>query len=560
MCFNNQGTLLKELNIKNYALIDHLKINFEDGFSVITGETGSGKSIILGALSLILGERADLKSIRNADEKCVIEGIFSIDERDVEPLFSENDLDFEKETIIRREINSQGKSRAFINDTPVSLQILKSLSEKLIDIHSQHETMLLNDKKFVFGIIDSQIQNKKLFDEYHSKFKIYKTTLEKLKTLIEKEVQAQNDKDFYTFLLQEFEEINIDAAIENDIASEYNLLSNAEQIKSVLNSSVNFLSNNQGGIISDLISAISNLESIQNIDPSILEIKNRLKSTLIEIEDIERDLSVMESRVEIDDKRLMLIEEDISLLNRLLKKHQLTSFEELLEKKKSISVQLENIGCISEQITTLEKNKQTLLKELQNLAKEISNERKKVIPTLENEAIELLSSMKMKNAAIQFKISPSEEIHSLGNDEILLLAKTNLGGNFELLKKIASGGESSRIMLAIKSLQTQSKSLPTIIFDEIDTGVSGEVATNMGAIMQKLGQKMQVLSITHLPQIASKGTHHFKVYKEEANATTLTKIRNLDAQERVEEIASMLSSNKITDAAIKNANELLAEK
>jgi len=548
--------LLTELNIQNYALIDHLKIDFSSGFSVITGETGSGKSILLGALSLILGERADLKSIRDTTKKCIIEGHFTINELNIQSWFDKNDVDFESITILRREITPQGKSRAFVNDTPVSLTKLKELSESLIDIHSQHETRLLNEQDFVFEIIDSQLPDYNLIIDYANNYKSYKTSLIELSDLKEQESKSQNEKDYLTFLFDELQEINLEKILSTDIEQEYNLLSNAEEITQILSEADHLFNNESSGCLSALKKIGNQLERLSTISPEFEALSTRASSSLIELDDIANDLA-SQNNVEFDAQKLSILEEQMSTMNRLVQKHNVENYEALLIKKNEIDLKIADIGSISTQIEKLENKLNKLEKNLLKDALKISKERKKIIPNLESNGHQLLSKMSMPNAYFKFDLNKLETLGVFGIDQVNLLAKTNLGGDFKPLKKFASGGESSRIMLAIKSLQSQNKSLPSIIFDEIDTGVSGEVAENMGDIMRDLGQKMQVISITHLPQIASKGQHHYKVYKEEKNNTTTSSIIQLDAENRVQEIANMLSGSTISDAAIKNAKELL---
>jgi DNA repair protein RecN (Recombination protein N) len=467
-------------------------------------------------------------------------------------------LDFEKETIIRREINPQGKSRAFINDTPVGLNIIKELSEQLLDIHSQNATLLLKEKDFIFDIVDSQIPTQTLRANYSDLYKRFKGLSQQLKALIEQENKSQSDKSYYEYLLAEIDPINIDKAIENDLETEYNLLSNAEEVKSSLHSSLNSLNDDHNGILSQLQITLNELSNIKELSKEFGEIYERLNSTWIELRDIENEIARMEDGVELDNKRLSILETELSVINGLLKKHNLADLAELKNKQQELQTQLDNIGSISSLIKTTEKEIDATKKELLKFANQLTKERNQIIPTLEKEAKNLLSKMKMKNAEIRFQMTSTDDFNNFGVDDLELMAKTNLGSEFEPLKKVASGGESSRIMLAIKSLQTQSKSLPTIIFDEIDTGVSGEVATHMGEIMSTLGNRMQVISITHLPQIASKGKYHYKVFKEETNNSTLTKIISLSPNERVTEIAHMLSSNEITSASIENAKELLS--
>ncbi len=548
--------MLTELNIQNYALIDHLKIDFSSGFSVITGETGSGKSILLGALSLILGERADLKSIRTPSKKCIIEGIFIINELNLQPWFNKNDIDYERNTILRREITPQGKSRAFVNDTPVSLTKLKELSENLIDIHSQHETRLLNEQSFVLEIIDSQLPNYNLILEYTASYKTYKSNLSELKKLKEQEQKSQNEKDYLTFLFDELQEVNLEKVLSSDIEAEYNRLSNAEEITQLLSETDHLFNTENTGSLSTLKKINNLLERLSTISPEFESLSSRANSSLIELDDIANDLA-NQNNVSLDVQKLSILEEQISTLNRLVQKHNVENFEALIVKKNEINQKIQDIGSISTQIKQLGNKIDKLEKSLLTKADIISKERKKIIPQLEKDGHQLLSKMSMPNAYFKFEMAQLEKLSIFGIDQVNLLAKTNLGSEYKPLKKFASGGESSRIMLAIKSLQSQNKSLPSIIFDEIDTGVSGEVAENMGDIMRELGLKMQVISITHLPQIACKGQHHYKVYKEEKNHTTTSSIKQLSEKERIQEIANMLSGSTISEAAIKNAKELL---
>ncbi|MCB9198616.1 MAG: DNA repair protein RecN [Flavobacteriales bacterium] len=554
--------MLHSLYIHNYALIDHLQINFEDGFSVITGETGSGKSILLGALGLILGERADLSSIRNKEDKCIVEGTFSVTEKDHKNYFDKYELDFEKETIIRREISASGKSRAFINDTPVGLQQLKELGGALLDIHSQHETLLINDQQFVVDLLDSQLTDTVILSNYSQLFDLYTSERKQLSELKERELQAQNQKDYISFLLKEFEEFDINQFIENDLESEYKLLENAEEIKRKLSVPIELINgdNSHTNIVSNLKQIHQELSSLSSLGSQFTDLTERIKSALIELEDIANECARIDDSIELNEDRLSQLDEAISKLNRLLLKHQLSNVQELKDKFIELKQEISGIDSLSEEIVRLDKLVKEKEIELRLIAIELSNLRKSTALKLQSEAKDLLVQMNMKNAEIEFRFEKSEKLGRNGLDNIQLYVKTNLGGTFEPLKRIASGGETSRIMLAIKSLQSESKSLPTIIFDEIDTGVSGEIANKMGAIMQSLGSKMQVISITHLPQIAAKGSYHYKVFKTESDHQTSTKIISLSNEEREREIATMLSGADLTSAALKNAQELLKAK
>lgn len=553
--------MLHKLSINNFALIDHLQINFEDGFSVITGETGSGKSILLGALGLILGDRADYSSIRTKDKKCIIEGVFRITEKEHKRHFNRFDLDFELETIVRREISASGKSRAFINDTPVSLTILKDIGSQLIDIHSQHETLLLNNNQFVIDLLDSHHDENKTLVQYRDLFERYTSQTKKLRELRAKELDAQNQKDFTSFLLQEFEEYDLNELAENDIEEEYKLLANAETIKRSLDKTTQLLNDNSGqDAISSLKQAQTELQQLSDLSNNFQELYNRISSVIIELSDLENECSHLSDTTELDERKLASLENKTSFVNRLLHKHQLNDLASLQQKHLQLKEELLSIDSLSNTIKTLESDLKSIEGELMSLSKTISKNRKETSKHLTKEARVLLDQMNMKNADISFDFQPAKELNQNGSESVQILARTNLGGDFEPLKKIASGGETSRIMLAIKSLQSKKRSLPTIIFDEIDTGVSGDIASRMGSIMTQLGNKMQVISITHLPQIAAKGSHHFKVSKFIDEGQTFTRIEPLKKEERQTEIAQLLSGSDISKAALKNALELLKAK
>lgn len=540
-------------------MIDHLQLNIEDGFSVITGETGSGKSILLGALGLILGERADLSSVRNTDNKCIVEGTFLIDKEDYEKHFTRHDLDFEKETIIRREISANGKSRAFINDTPVTINVLKEFGEQLIDIHSQHETLLIHQSSFILQIIDSQANTADLLKQYKENLHQYHQELTVLNDLRERESSGQQRADYLKYLIEEFGDLNLESYIADQIENEYTLLNNSEEIKAQLSTCSNYLSgeNSSNNVLSLIKEAQSALGNISQINNDFKELSDRLHSVLIELQDINNDCQRKADMTDLDEDRLHHLNEIISQVNRLLKKHQMSSAEELMVKKQELEIELESFQSIDKDIIRQEKVVAELKSILKSLSEDLRKLRMAITPKLETLSKDLLVEMNMKNAELKFQFEKLSDFTASGMDGVNILVKTNLGAQFEPLKKIASGGETSRIMLAIKALQSQNKSLPTIIFDEIDTGVSGEVAAKMGDIMKELAKKMQVLSITHLPQIAAKGKQHYKVYKTEENDHTTTNIIPLDSNQRVDEIAQMLSGSDISEAAIKNAKTLL---
>lgn len=550
--------MLQQLNINNYALIDQLSINFSKGFSVITGETGSGKSIILGALSMLTGDRADVKSLRNKENKCIIEGEFILPNTTFyHDFFKSNDVDFSENTIIRREINPQGKSRSFINDTPVNLQVVKDLGDLLIDIHSQHENAVLNDRNFLFKIVDEHARSQAELDGYQKTFLALKKQQDELKLLEQREEKAQHEKDYITFLLAEFEGFPLEKILTDDIESEYTTLANAEEIKLLSNEVLTAIDEGNFSINNQLHTALNSLQKLSKISIQYEELADRINSCLIELKDVSADLSRKTSSIEVDNRKLMQLEETISTLNKLIKKHNVRNAEELLAKREELSQSIQGINSLSSSIHTIKQEITQLEKDLQSKGVLLRKKRNQVFNSIESNINALLVKMNMKNASIQLNDIPLDRPILLGLDDLQILVRTNLGSAFEPLKKIASGGELSRITLAIKSLQSQQNAIPTIIFDEIDTGVSGEVANAMGIIMKQLSHEMQVVSITHLPQIAGKGDHHYKVYKEEKNNITYTHLIKLDTHLRVQEIAEMISGKNPSESAIANAKELL---
>lgn len=552
--------MLRQLHINNYALIDELSIDFSKGFSVITGETGSGKSIILGALSMLTGERADIKSLRNKEIKCIIEGEFAVPNNNYfQDFFKSNDVDFSENTIIRREINPQGKSRSFINDTPVNLQVVKELGDLLIDIHSQHENAVLNDRTFLFKIVDEHAGTYNELEHYQKTFAALKKLQDELKSLEQREEKAQHEKDYISFLLAEFDGFPLERILSEDIESEYTNLANAEEIKSLSNEISTILDDGNYSVNNQLHSAHTSIQKLSKISSHYDELTNRVNSCIIEIKDIAADLSRKTSSIEVDDRKLAQLEETIATLNKLIKKHNVRNAEELLAKRTELNNAVQGINSLSESIVSVKKEINSLEKELLVQGLALRKKRNQVFAKIESSINSLLVKMNMKNASIKLHEIALEKPILLGLDDLQILVRTNLGSSFEPLKKIASGGELSRIMLAIKSLQSQQNAIPTIIFDEIDTGVSGEVANAMGSIMKQLSNEMQVVSITHLPQIAGKGNHHYKVYKEEKNNITHTHLIQLNPSQRVQEIAEMISGKNPSESAIANAKELLVE-
>jgi len=548
--------VITQLSIQNYALIDSLSINFKSGFTVITGETGSGKSVLLGALGLILGQRVDHNSIRDKEKKCIVEGIFTLNSSDIKHWFSINDFDFESETILRREISSSGKSRAFINDTPVSLAQLKELGQTIIDIHSQHQTRLISSKEFIIEILDSQASQNDILDNYRNLFKEYQKIRTEIGSL-EIEINKEKEQlDYINFLKEELSEFDLYTIRDNDILSKYELLSNAEEIRTLSQQSQYDLNESDNSIISKLNEVKQLIGRLAEKSNQFEELYDRFNSSIIELEDISSALSETSELDGLSQNEFEEVESQYNFVNRMLNKHNCVDLEMLILKYEEFDSKTGKTANKEQKVAELKEQEIQTKKSLEQLAKQLSNGRRKIAPTLEKQGHELLSQMKMPNAFFKFDFTEGE-LSVTGNDQISLLTKTNKGSEWSPIEKVASGGETSRIMLAIKSLQSQNKSLPTIIFDEIDTGVSGQVAEKMGNIMQDLGSKMQVISITHLPQIAAKGSQHIKVFKEDTKDTSETKLIELEDKKRIDEIANMLSGDSISKAAIEQAKTLL---
>ncbi len=551
--------MLKRLAISNYALIDNLDISFSNELNIITGETGAGKSIILGALSLILGQRAEGKYFFNQQKKCVIEGTFEVNEFQLDDFFTENDLDYDRETVLRREISSDGKTRAFINDTPVNLAILKKLGEKLIDVHSQHATLEINNEDFQLLIIDTVAGNEVLLKNYRNTYKSFRKIQAQLKELISLSEQHKAELDYLQFQFDELETAGLAAGEQEELEQEQTELTHAEEIKRSLLISIGFLSENEPSAAVMIKEALTSLVSAERYKSEIGKITERLNSALIEIKDLISELEDIEQRSLINESRLEAINERLDLLYSLQKKHRVNSDTELIEIRDQFSVKINNILFADEDIEKLKAESDQLHMELLDLADQISTHRTDCIPNVEKQVMQTLSEIGMPNAVLQIfnDILPDGKFDMNGNNQIRFLFSANKGQSPLPMSKVASGGELSRLMLAIKSLVAVHTALPTIIFDEIDTGISGEVALRVGNIMAKLSKNMQVIAITHLPQIASKGNTHFCVYKDEQNDITHTNIRELDIEERVLELAKMLSGNNPGESAIQNARELL---
>lgn len=549
--------MITSLSIENFALIEKLSIDFSSGFSTITGETGAGKSILLGALGLVLGKRADLTSLKNKNEKCIIEAHFQIANYNLHSFFSSNDLDYEEETIIRREILPSGKSRAFINDTPVNLQELQDLSLFLIDIHSQHQTQELSEEDFQFQIIDSIANNQDLISKYDSQLKLYKKQKSDLSQLNLQIQNALNEQDYNTFLLKELVEADIANCDQSELEATLEKLSNVESIKENLVKAELLAHEEQFGVLHNLKEMRVALQKASGFSATYHSLFERLNSVLIELDDISRDLKNESENLINDPELLENVNHKLQLIYSLQKKHQVLTLDELLVIQNELDRKIISIADVEAQIQFLEKSIKENEFQLNQLAHEIHENRVKVIPILVEKLIQILEQLGMPNARFDIKINETASYFKNGKDELQFLFSANKGSDFGVVKKVASGGELSRIMLAVKAILAKYSKLPTIIFDEIDTGVSGEIANKMGDIMKEMSQTMQVFTITHLPQIAAKGSTHFKVFKTVLNEQTHSELKRLSSEERVLEIAQMLSGMQVSDSAINHAKALL---
>ena len=550
--------MLKNLTIQNYALISKLEIDFTQGFSVITGETGAGKSIIIGALSLILGQRADAKSIKQGESKCLIEGLFDLSAYNIESFFKEKELDYDAQNcILRREIWDSGKSRAFINDTPVTLTDLKELGTFLIDIHSQHQNLLLGDNKFQLQVLDILANNKQLREEYSKTYQSFVSLKKQIQELEESAKEHSAEKDYMTFQYNQLDEAQLKAHEQTELEKEQETLSHVEEIKSGLYAIEQLLHQEDRGVIVSLKEALRVALSLNKIYPSSLEMKERVETAYLDLNDLLLDITNQQERLELDPERLQWINERLDLLYSLQQKHKVDSAEALIELRDNLSFQLQKIDNYDEEIEKLQKQLDASQKIVLSLAKELTKTRQKAATQFEKQLIEKVSILGMPYMRFNCQIHSRETPGISGLDDVSFLFSANKNGELKPVAQTASGGEISRLMLGIKALIAGATSLPTIIFDEIDTGVSGEVADKMGDIMRQMGDVMQVIAITHLPQIAAKGDSQFFVYKEEKENFTETHIRPLSKDERIKEIAQMLSGSELTDAAIENAKELL---
>ena len=549
--------MLAQLYIKNYALIDELDVNFDEGLTIITGETGAGKSILLGGLSLVLGKRVDFSNIKDTDKKSIIECTFNIEAYNLNSFFDSQDLEYEQQTIVRREVLPSGKSRAFVNDSPVTLSVLDALGQQLIDIHSQHETLSLTDDAFQFQIIDALAQTNDLLKTYKSTLADYKENQKELELLHSQQQQSKNDYDYNSFLRQEIEEAQVLNLDLKALESQYETLNNVDYIQSELQFAQQILSHEDVGISTQLTELKQRFNKLKDISTEYTSLFERILSTQIELDDIFTEIEHHQNTLEANPQLLFDIENQLKKVNDLLGKHNVQTIEDLKLVFEELSEKVAHLTNLDAQLESVNNLLNKNFKKLNNISSTLSAKRKGVLTNLEDELHVLLDALGMPNAVFKIELQPTTDFLFNGKDVLSFLLKANKGGQFLPLKKGVSGGELSRIMLAVKFILSKHQKLPTIMFDEIDTGVSGEISNKMASIMQEMSQYMQVFTITHLPQIAAKGAHHLKVFKVDDDSKTITQLKKLNYDERLEEIAQMLGGKEISETAKKHAQQLL---
>lgn len=549
--------MLKSIHIQNYALIEMLDISFGKGFSVITGETGAGKSIMLGAIGLLLGQRADSKVIKNGTSRCTIEACFDIAAYNMEGFFKENELEYDPECILRRELQASGKSRAFINDTPASLSLIRELGEMLIDVHSQHQNLLLNNENFQLNVVDILAGNKKELETYQSTFNDYSGICKELEQTIQLAEKNKADEDYIRFQLQQLDDARLKEGEQEALEQEAATLNHSEEIKAGLFKTDQALSGDENSLLSILKECLNTLQNLQKVYQPAAELSERITSNYIDLKDLAHEINAAQENVEFNPERLGYVNERLNLIYSLEQKHRVQSLSELLLLAESYREKLSDISSYDEHISELQQKKEYCYKEVLKQAEILTGKRKTSAKTIQEKMRERLLPLGMPNVRFVVELTPRPAPGINGADSVSFLFSANKNGNLQNLSDVASGGEIARVMLSLKALIAGAMELPTIIFDEIDTGVSGEIADRMASIMEEMGQCMQVISITHLPQIAARGIKHYKVYKQDSESSTSSNIRCLSEDERIDELAHMLSGAVLTEAAINNARELL---
>lgn len=549
--------MLSSISIKNYALIDHLMVGFSDGFTTITGETGAGKSILLGGLSLVLGKRADTTALKDDTQKCIIEAEFQIKNYKLQSFFNAYDLDYAKETLLRREILPSGKTRAFINDSPVTLDILKKLGASLVDIHSQHQTLQLGENAFQMRLLDALAGNFEALQSYKVQLEEYTKLEKELKELRDFQEQSDKEYDYQSFLLEELEKLDLREGMQQELELEQGQLDNAEQILETISKSHQMVVSEGSGVLAQLHEMRQLIQKISGFGSVYSALEERLQSMIIDIDDISTEFVSSQDDLEVNPERLSTVNSQLQLLYDLQKKHKVQSIEELVIVKEDLAHKVELGGNLNAKIEEKEEELTTCVAQLDQIAQQLHQKRQAVAPKLKSQLEEKLASLGMPSSSFQIELHLTENFNSTGKDDLSFLFSANKGANPGPLKKVASGGELSRIMLTIKSIMASYENLPTLMFDEIDSGVSGEISNRMGEIMQEMSQYMQIFTITHLPQVAAKGVRQFKVHKEEDQTGTITQIKLLSDSDRVLELAEMLGGKEISDSAVAHAKQLL---
>ncbi len=534
-----------------------MNVSFSDGFTTITGETGAGKSILLGGLSLVLGKRADLSTLKNKEQKCIIEAEFEVSKYKLDKFFAEHDLDYEDLTILRREILPSGKSRAFVNDSPVVLDVLKKLGEQLIDVHSQHQTLQLTENEFQLKVIDALAKNEVNLDNYAKRLERFKKAADQLQELLDFQSNSTKEQDYNSFLLQELETVSLKEGMQEELETEYGQLNNVEQILELLSQGHQLMNDEQLGLLGRFSDLKHIFQNLSGYGDSFGELNQRIQSVFIEMDDISGELERLKDGVEANPEKLNEVNTKLQQLYDLQKKHQVASVSELIAIRDELSEKVGLVEDIESKIKEKESEVARMEEETEKWAIKISKARSAVLPKLKKMLQESLYGLGMPSATFKIEVNPSNSFKINGKDNLTFLFSANTGSDFGELKKVASGGELSRIMLTIKSILAEYEHLPTMMFDEIDTGVSGEISNRMGEIMQQMGNTMQVFSITHLPQVASKGKQQFKVFKEEGANGTTTQMKILNADERISELAEMLGGKALSESALAHARQLL---
>ncbi len=551
--------MLTHLSIKNYALINDINVAFSEGFTTITGETGAGKSILLGGLSLALGKRADLSNLQNTQQKCIIEAEFSVSRYGLQGFFKHYDLDYEEETILRREILPSGKSRAFVNDSPVTLDILRALGERLVDVHSQHQTLRLTENDFQLKVVDALANNTENLSAYGKHLTQYKKLLQELHELQNFQTNSNKEHDYNSFLLKELQGAPLKIGVQEELELEHEQLNNVEQIMELLSQGHQLMNGEQTGIVEQLQELKRIFQNVSSYGKQYEALNERIQSVYIELDDVASEIEEVKDGIEANPERLETINGQLQQLYDLQKKHQVSSVDELIQVRDELMKQVDTVENIESRIQEKESEVAKAENIMEELSLQVRDARNAVIPKLKSRLQNSLYVLGMPSATFKIEVNPSQDFKANGKDDLTFLFSANKGSAYGELKKVASGGELSRIMLTIKSILAQYEHLPTLMFDEIDTGVSGEISSRMGEIMQEMSTTMQVFSITHLPQVASKGKYQFKVYKQEKDGVDNTQMRQLSDEERVAELAEMLGGKSLSDSAMAHAKELLGQ-